>query len=185
MNAACTGPAVLPEVRPPIQARDAHTAYGSALIKEAKPFGARIAAGPPTQAQPCLNHPQSPTTGRQTPNHARSGDAPDHGVVLDVSPGVKFNRQVSQYSLGADTSTNLARPLSKPDAMPTRKPGRFEQLMPSALPQAEVPTAEVQAQFAAVTPAMRSAKDTHFAVCAHAILGWAPTTTLAQRSSDS
>jgi hypothetical protein len=47
---------------------------------------------------------------------------------------------------------------------------RHEQLMRSALPQAEIPTAQVQAQFAAVAPAMRSVKDTHVAACAHAIL---------------
>jgi hypothetical protein len=42
--------------------------------------------------------------------------------------------------------------------------------MRTALPQAEIPTADVQAQFAAVAPAMRSAKDTHVAAGAHAVL---------------
>ena len=47
---------------------------------------------------------------------------------------------------------------------------RHEQLMQAALPQAEIPTTKVQAQFAAVAPAMRSAKDIHVAACAHAVL---------------
>lgn len=47
---------------------------------------------------------------------------------------------------------------------------RHEQLMRAALPQAEVPTRRVQAQFASVAQAMRSAKDTHVAACAAAIL---------------
>ena len=55
----------------------------------------------------------------------------------------------------------------KPDAASAR---RHEQLMRAALPQAEVPTQRVQAQFASVAPAMRSAKDTHVAACASAIL---------------
>ena len=58
----------------------------------------------------------------------------------------------------------------KPDAASTR---RHEQLMRAALPQAEIPTTEVQEQFAAVAPAMRSAKDTHVAACAHAVLAGA------------
>lgn len=55
----------------------------------------------------------------------------------------------------------------KPDAASAR---RHEQLMRTALPQAEVPTQRVQAQFASVAPAMRSTKDTHVAACARAIL---------------
>ena len=55
----------------------------------------------------------------------------------------------------------------KPDAESAR---RHEQLMRAALPQAEIPTQEVQKQFASVAPAMRSAKDTHVAACARAIL---------------
>lgn len=55
----------------------------------------------------------------------------------------------------------------KPDAESAR---RHEHLMRCALPQAEIPTQEVQAQFASVAPAMRSAKDTHVAACAAAIL---------------
>jgi hypothetical protein len=55
----------------------------------------------------------------------------------------------------------------KPDAASAR---RHEQLMRAALPQAEVPTQRVQAQFASVAPAMRSTKDTHVAACARAIL---------------
>ena len=47
---------------------------------------------------------------------------------------------------------------------------RHEQLMQAALPQAEIPTTKVQAQFAAVAPAMRSAKDIHVAACAQAVL---------------
>lgn len=47
---------------------------------------------------------------------------------------------------------------------------RHEQLMRTALPHAEVPTPQVQAQFASVEPAMRSAKDVHVAACAAAIL---------------
>ncbi|CAM4062551.1 PIN domain-containing protein [Roseateles saccharophilus] len=55
----------------------------------------------------------------------------------------------------------------KPDAESAR---RHEQLMRAALPQAEIPTQQVQAQFASVAPAMRSTKDTHVAACARAIL---------------
>ena len=55
----------------------------------------------------------------------------------------------------------------KPDAESAR---RREQLMRAALPQAEIPTQQVQAQFAGVAAAMRSAKDTHVAACAAAIL---------------
>ena len=42
--------------------------------------------------------------------------------------------------------------------------------MQAALPHAEISTKKVQAQFAAVAPAMRSAKDVHVAACAHAVL---------------
>jgi hypothetical protein len=38
------------------------------------------------------------------------------------------------------------------------------------LPQAEIPTRQVQAQFASVAQAMRSTKDIHVAACAAAIL---------------
>lgn len=55
----------------------------------------------------------------------------------------------------------------KPDAESAK---RHEQLMRAALPQAEITTLEVQAQFARVAPAMRSAKDVHVAACAAAIL---------------
>lgn len=55
----------------------------------------------------------------------------------------------------------------KPD---TASAHRHEQLMRSALPQAEITTQQVQAQFAAVAPAVRSTKDTHVAACARAIL---------------
>jgi hypothetical protein len=44
-----------------------------------------------------------------------------------------------------------------------------ELLMRSSLPQAEIPTADVQAQFHAVAGAMRSAKDMHVAACARAL----------------
>ena len=43
----------------------------------------------------------------------------------------------------------------KPDAESAR---RHERLMRAALPQAEIPTQQVQAQFASVASAMRSAK---------------------------
>jgi PIN domain len=55
----------------------------------------------------------------------------------------------------------------KPDAESAR---RHDQLMRAALPQAEISTRQVQAQFANVAPAMRSAKDIHVAACAAAIL---------------
>ncbi|MCW5662903.1 MAG: PIN domain-containing protein [Piscinibacter sp.] len=55
----------------------------------------------------------------------------------------------------------------KPDAESAR---RHEHLLRAALPQAEIPTQQVQAQFATVAPTMRSAKDTHVAACAAAIL---------------
>lgn len=55
----------------------------------------------------------------------------------------------------------------KPDA---ESANRNEQLMRAALPQAEIPTQQVQAQLASVTAAMRSAKDIHVAACAAAIL---------------
>lgn len=55
----------------------------------------------------------------------------------------------------------------KPDAESAR---RHEHLMRAALPQAEIPTRQVQAQFASVASAMRSTKDIHVAACAAAIL---------------
>jgi len=55
----------------------------------------------------------------------------------------------------------------KPDAESAR---RHERLMRAALPQAEIPTQQVQARFASVAPAMRSVKDVHVAACAAAIL---------------
>ena len=55
----------------------------------------------------------------------------------------------------------------KPDAESAR---RHERLMRAALPQAEIPTQQVQARFASVASAMRSAKDIHVAACAAAIL---------------
>ena len=55
----------------------------------------------------------------------------------------------------------------KPDSEAAR---RHEKLMQAALPHAEISTKKVQAQFAAVAPAMRSAKDIHVAACAHAVL---------------
>jgi hypothetical protein len=55
----------------------------------------------------------------------------------------------------------------KPDTASAR---RHEQLMRSAVPQAEITTQQVQAQFGAVTPAVRSTKDAHVAACARAIL---------------
>jgi hypothetical protein len=58
----------------------------------------------------------------------------------------------------------------RPDAESAR---RHEQLMRAALPQAEIPTRQVQVQFANVAPAMRSAKDIHVAACAKAILAGA------------
>ena len=55
----------------------------------------------------------------------------------------------------------------KPDAEAAR---HHEQLMQAALPQAEIATVKVQAQFAAVALAVRSAKDMHVAACAHAVM---------------
>jgi hypothetical protein len=55
----------------------------------------------------------------------------------------------------------------KPDAESAR---HHEHLMRAALPQAEVPKRQVHTQFASVAQAMRSAKDTHVAACAMAIL---------------
>ena len=46
---------------------------------------------------------------------------------------------------------------------------RHEGLMRAALPQAELPMADVQAQFEAVAWAMRSAKNIHVAACAHVL----------------
>lgn len=56
-----------------------------------------------------------------------------------------------------------------------RKPHRAaaqanEALMRQSLPAAEIPIAEVQAQFQTVAFGMRSAKDTHVAACAFALL---------------
>jgi PIN domain len=45
-----------------------------------------------------------------------------------------------------------------------------EDLMRAALPQAEISTADIQAGFSVVGPAMRSAKGIHVAACAHAVL---------------
>jgi PIN domain len=63
----------------------------------------------------------------------------------------------------------------KPDTASAR---RHEQLMRSALPQAEITPQQVQAQFAAVAPAIRSTKDTHVAACARVIVAgdWYPDT---------
>ncbi|MDZ7591187.1 MAG: PIN domain-containing protein [Rubrivivax sp.] len=66
-----------------------------------------------------------------------------------------------------ELSRSLVDTGRKPDAASAR---RHEQLMRASLPQAEIPTQQVQAQFASVAPAMRSAKDTHVAACAAAIL---------------
>jgi hypothetical protein len=55
----------------------------------------------------------------------------------------------------------------KPDLASARA---HERLMQISLPHADVPVADVQAQFAAVAPAMRSAKDVHVAACARALL---------------
>jgi hypothetical protein len=66
-----------------------------------------------------------------------------------------------------EMSRDLLRTGRKPDAESAR---RHEQLMQAALPQAQIPTRVVQAQFASVASAMRSAKDTHVAACAAAIL---------------
>jgi len=45
-----------------------------------------------------------------------------------------------------------------------------ETRMCNALPQAMIPAEDVQAQFQAVAPAVRSAKDTHVAACAHYLI---------------
>jgi hypothetical protein len=55
----------------------------------------------------------------------------------------------------------------KPDHASAR---RHEQRMRAALPGAEIPTRRVQAHFADVQHAMRSAKDVHVAACAATIL---------------
>lgn len=55
----------------------------------------------------------------------------------------------------------------KPDAEAAR---RHEQLLRAALPHAEVPTTKVHRHFEPVAAAVRSAKDTHVAACAHAVL---------------
>ena len=67
----------------------------------------------------------------------------------------------------AEMSRALVETGRKPDAESAR---RHEQLMRAALPQAEIPTRQVQAQFANVALAMRSAKDVHVAACAAVIL---------------
>ena len=59
-----------------------------------------------------------------------------------------------------------------------RKPGlqaarRHEQLLRAALPHAEIAVITVQKQFQAVAAAVRSAKDTHVAACAHALVAGA------------
>lgn len=66
-----------------------------------------------------------------------------------------------------ELSRDLVDTGRKPDAESAR---RHEHLMRAALPQAEIPTQQVQARFASVSPAMRAAKDTHVAACAAAIL---------------
>lgn len=55
----------------------------------------------------------------------------------------------------------------KADAKAARQ---HENLMRAALPQAEISSAEVQAGFAAVGPALRSAQDINVAACAAAVL---------------
>jgi len=66
-----------------------------------------------------------------------------------------------------EMSRALVATRRKPDDAAARA---NEALMRRSLPAAEVPTASVQAQFQAVAFAMRSAKDTHVAACAHAVL---------------
>ena len=65
-----------------------------------------------------------------------------------------------------EMSSALVRTGRKPDQAAATK---HEALMRAALPQAEVPTADVQAEYQAVAWAMRSAKDTHVAACAHVL----------------
>ena len=65
-----------------------------------------------------------------------------------------------------EMSSALVRTGRKPDQAAATK---HEALMRAALPQAEVPIADVQAEYQAVAWAMRSAKDTHVAACAHVL----------------
>ena len=65
----------------------------------------------------------------------------------------------------------LCRALVETGRKPNTAAARLhEQLMQAALPHADIPARKVQAHFAAVAPAMRSAKDMHIAACAQAIL---------------
>lgn len=65
-----------------------------------------------------------------------------------------------------EMSSALVRTGRKPDQAAATK---HEALMRAALPQPEVPAADVQAEYEAVAWAMRSAKDTHVAACAHVL----------------
>lgn len=66
-----------------------------------------------------------------------------------------------------EMSRALVRERRKPDLTNAKL---HEQRMRDALPMADVPVADVQAQFPAVADALRSAKDTHVAGAAHALL---------------
>lgn len=65
-----------------------------------------------------------------------------------------------------EMSRALVQSRRKPDEASAKA---HEALMRAALPNAEVPVAAVQAQFSAVTDAVRSAKDMHVAACAQAL----------------
>jgi hypothetical protein len=65
----------------------------------------------------------------------------------------------------------MSRALVDSNRKPNLKSARrHETLMRMSLPNAEVPVHEVQRQFSAVAPAVRSAKDTHVAACAYVLV---------------
>jgi hypothetical protein len=92
--------------------------------------------------------------------------ATTRGLLIHLDYGGSIRLHWSQLIL-QEMSRALVDTGRKLDAKAARK---HENLMRSALPHAEISTSEIQARFATVAPAMRSAKDIHVAACAHAVL---------------
>ena len=87
-------------------------------------------------------------------------------VAMGQKAGEKWTAAAKLQPTFPKSDRLLVRTGRKPDQAAATK---HEALMRAALPQAEVPTADVQAEYQAVAWAMRSAKDTHVAACAHVL----------------
>lgn len=77
------------------------------------------------------------------------------GLLIHLDDRGRIRRHWSPQILD-EPSRALVDTGRKPDAEPAR---RHEQLTRAALPQAEIPTQQVQAQFSSAAPAMRSAPE--------------------------